>query len=100
MPAEERKLHFGVLSFTGTGHVNPLISLSQELVRRGNRVTFFDQPKIESRVREAGLSFVPVGISALAVKRTPPSSHSGLRSEISTLRCNLDAHSLRLAELS
>jgi MGT family glycosyltransferase len=90
MPAEEGKLHFGVLSFTGTGHVNPLISLSHELVRRGHRVTFFDQPKIESRVREAGLGFVPVGTRALAVKRTPPSSHSGLWSEIATLHYNLE----------
>jgi zeaxanthin glucosyltransferase len=90
MPAEERKLHFGVLSFTGTGHVNPLISLSQELAHRGHRVTFFDQPKIEFRVREAKLGFVPVGTRALAVKRTMPSSHSGLWSEISTLRCNLE----------
>jgi len=34
MSAEQRKWHFGVLTFTGTGHLNPFISLSQELVKR------------------------------------------------------------------
>ncbi len=90
MPAEEKKWHFGVLSFTGTGHLNPLISLSQELLRRGHKVTFFDKPKIESRVREAGLGFVPLGAGDLSVRKTLPTVHSGIWSEISTLRYNLE----------
>ncbi len=32
--------HFGVLSFKGTGHLNPLIALSRGLTARGHRVTF------------------------------------------------------------
>jgi zeaxanthin glucosyltransferase len=53
--------HFGVLSYKGTGHLNPLIALSRQLLTRGHRVTFFQTPDLESRVRRAGLEFFPVG---------------------------------------
>jgi zeaxanthin glucosyltransferase len=89
MPADRTKWHFGVLSFTGTGHLNPLIALSQELKNRGHRVTFFEKPKIEARIRQAGLEFIPIGATAAAKRLTPPSANSGLLSEISMLRFNL-----------
>ena len=57
MRAEPQSWHFGVLSFTGTGHFNPLIALCQELKQRGHRNTFFEKPKIEDRVRQAGFEF-------------------------------------------
>lgn len=63
--------HFGVLSYTGTGHLNPFISLSRRLQTRGHRVTFFQIPSIESRVRESGLEFVPIG------RITPSSQERG-----------------------
>ena len=53
--------HFGVLSYKGTGHLNPLIALSRRLVDRGHRVTFFQRPEVESEVRRNGLGFVPIG---------------------------------------
>jgi zeaxanthin glucosyltransferase len=89
MPIEQRKWHFGVLSFTGTGHVQPLIALSNELKRRGHEVTFFEKRKIEERVRLAGLNFVPIGAKGFTAKENPPSGASGIRSEIETLRFNL-----------
>jgi zeaxanthin glucosyltransferase len=55
--------HFGVLSYKGTGHLNPLIALSRQLVSRGHRVTFFQKPGVEAEVCRHGLEFVPVGTS-------------------------------------
>ena len=52
--------HFGVLSHSGTGHLNPLMALSGQLTARGHRVTFFQRPELESRVRQQGLEFHPI----------------------------------------
>ena len=91
MAAEHRARHFGVLSFTGTGHVNPLIALSQELKARGHKVTFFEKPKIAGRVRHAGLNFVPLNNDNQFLKSThPPAANRGIWSDISTLRFNLN----------
>jgi MGT family glycosyltransferase len=89
MRADHRKWHFGVLSFTGTGHLNPFLALSQELKARGHKVTFFEKPKIEGRVRQAGLEFVPVGANLATASNAPPNDPSGIRSEIAMLRFNL-----------
>ncbi len=89
MPIEEMKWHFGVLSVSGTGHVNSLMSLSREIVRRGHRVTFFDKPKIESRVREAGFGFVPLCAPTVPAHKKPLANDTGIWPEISTLRFNL-----------
>lgn len=90
MPAEQGKWHFGVLSFTGTGHLNPLISLSRELKDRGHKVTFFEKPKIEDRVRQAGLNFVSIAANRnFPEENKPPTNGSDLWSEISGLRFNL-----------
>ncbi|MFL6303404.1 MAG: glycosyltransferase [Candidatus Sulfotelmatobacter sp.] len=89
-PGEHKKWHFGVLSSTGTGHLNPLISLSQELQRRGYEVTFFDKPKIEDRVRQAGLRFFPIATNGHSPKvQELPLNGPGFWSEISALRFNL-----------
>jgi zeaxanthin glucosyltransferase len=53
--------HFGVLSLKGTGHLNPLIALSRQLVVRGHRVTFFQKPQLEDKVRSHGLEFTVIG---------------------------------------
>lgn len=89
MCTERRHWHFGVLSFTGTGHLNPLIALSQELTDRGHKVTFFEKPKIEERVRQAGLEFVPVGAGIASKRQVSRKHRSRLYAEISTLRFNL-----------
>src|ERR1035438_9121901 len=89
MLAEHKNWHFGVLPFTGTGHVNPLIALSQELKSRGHRVTVFEKPKIEERVRQAGLDFVPLrGMKPSKAEAAPP-RHSGILSDLATVRFNL-----------
>src|ERR1700689_4655717 len=90
MSPEPRIWHFGVLPFTGTGHLNPLIAVSQELVRRGHKVTFFEKPKVEDRVRRAGLEFVPIcGPKATTLRRAPKPG-MGMRVEIATLRFNVE----------
>lgn len=55
--------HFGVLSYKGAGHLNPLIALSHELVNRGHAVTFFLPSDKEDRVRRHRLGFVPIEMS-------------------------------------
>lgn len=77
--------HFGVLSYKGTGHLNPFIALSRELVNRGHRVTFFQTPDLEPRVRQAGLEFVPVGRGRSPEERRTESA-GAIMSEIAALR--------------
>jgi MGT family glycosyltransferase len=89
MPTDQQKWHFGVLSFTGTGHLTPLLSLAQELKNRGHRVTFFEKPKIKERVLQAGLEFIPIGAGANSEQKHPPKAHFNVLSELSTLRFNL-----------
>jgi MGT family glycosyltransferase len=54
--------HFGVLSYKGIGHLNPLIALSRQLVARGHRVTLFQHPELEQHVRARGLEFFPIDV--------------------------------------
>lgn len=89
MCPERSSLHFGVLPFTGTGHLNPFISLAQELKRRGHRVTFFEKPKIEDRVRNADLDFYPI-CGHNSYKRKKPSARGPkIWSDFTTMRFNL-----------
>ncbi len=60
---------FGVLSFSGTGHINPLICLARRLMARGHSVVFFHSPEIADIVRGQGLEFISIG-------NTPPHSHA------------------------
>jgi zeaxanthin glucosyltransferase len=53
--------HFGVLSYKGAGHLNPLIALSRQLVARGHDVTFIQTEELEERVRVHGLAFRSIG---------------------------------------
>jgi len=90
MAAEDVRRHFGVLSFTGAGHLNCLITLGLELQGRGHRVTFFEKSKIEKRIREAGLNFHALGRQESPFKGKGPSdSSSDARSELAALRFNL-----------
>jgi MGT family glycosyltransferase len=73
--------HFGVLSYKGTGHLNPLITLSRQLVARGHTVTFFHDAELEARIRSHGLEFVSIappagdsGEATRASRRRKPSS--------------------------
>lgn len=55
--------HFGVLSYQGAGHLNPLIALSLQLMARAHKVTFFLNAEAEDRIRTHGLGFVPIDAS-------------------------------------
>jgi zeaxanthin glucosyltransferase len=56
--------HFGVLSYHGAGHLNPLIALSRRLIARGHHVTLFQQPALEQQILRQGLEFFPVEFPA------------------------------------
>jgi zeaxanthin glucosyltransferase len=99
MSTEQKSWHIGVMSFTGTGHVNALILLSQHLKDRGHKVTFFEKPKIENRVRQAGLDFFPLEAGRSTFKETKAQlDNANLRSQLSTLQFNLQriTHDLEL----
>ena len=52
---------FGILSFTGTGHLHPLTALGRELARRDHTVTTFQIADVEHLIRAAGLRFHQIG---------------------------------------
>jgi MGT family glycosyltransferase len=47
------------LSVPAYGHLNPVLPIVAELVRRGHEVVVFDEPPFETAVRPTGASFVP-----------------------------------------
>src|ERR1700691_2970656 len=69
--------HFGVLSYKGTGHLNPLIALSRELLSRGHKVTFFQYPELEEVVRLQGLEFSAIGQCCSGKRRSKDRQRSG-----------------------
>ncbi|MBS1806343.1 MAG: glycosyltransferase [Acidobacteria bacterium] len=86
----DQRRHFGVLPFTGTGHLSAMVALGLELQGRGHRVTFFEKPKIERRIREAGLGFHAVGTRESPFKgKGPDIIAGGVISELRTLQFNI-----------
>jgi zeaxanthin glucosyltransferase len=81
--------HFGVLSFKGTGHLNPLIALSGRLVARGHRVTFLQKPELEERVRQHGLKFSPIGLCNSSSGGQGGRDQQRAPSGIAALRCGI-----------
>jgi zeaxanthin glucosyltransferase len=53
--------HIGVLTFPGTGHLNPIGALGRRLRQRGHDVTVFHIVDVEPMIRESGLNFVQIG---------------------------------------
>jgi zeaxanthin glucosyltransferase len=78
--------HFGVLSYRGAGHLNPLAALSRKLLLRGHRVTFFQAPDLESRVREYGFEFSPIGMATSSDKHPRINNGHSSTSGIADLR--------------
>jgi zeaxanthin glucosyltransferase len=89
MSADKRIWRFGVLSFTGTGHLNPLIALAQELKRRGHKVTFFERAKIGKRVLDSGLDFRQLSLPNATRQEPPRCDRPGISHELAMLRFNL-----------
>ena len=54
-------MHFGIVSPPVSGHLHPLSALGRELVSRGHRVTYFQLPDLEDKIRLEGLEFCPFG---------------------------------------
>jgi zeaxanthin glucosyltransferase len=83
--------HFGVLSYRGAGHLNPLIALSRRLIARGHRVTLFQHPALELHARIHGLEFFPIRVpgrrdsEAASARAGCCATHS-----LATLRSKLD----------
>jgi zeaxanthin glucosyltransferase len=67
--------HFGVLSYKGAGHLNPLITLSRQLVARGHRVTFVHDVELEARIRLHGLEFCAIAASIDRSQKDAQSRH-------------------------
>jgi zeaxanthin glucosyltransferase len=78
--------HFGVLSYKGIGHLNPFIALSRQLMARGHRVTFFQKPELEARVRQHGLQFSPIGGDISSGKQGQTDTQRSTLSGIAALR--------------
>ncbi len=53
--------HFGILSPSAIGHLNPMCTIGRELIQRGHRVTLFGVPDIQIKVAAAGLEFCEIG---------------------------------------
>src|ERR1700733_8491887 len=78
--------HFGVLSHSGMGHLNPLIALSRKLTSRGHRVTFFQNPQLESRVCQQEIRFSSLGTSTHSSEKYRGSKGTkSFRSRVGTL---------------
>ena len=47
-----------ILSVPAYGHLNPVLPIAKELVRRGHRVTVFNEASFEAMIRPTGADFV------------------------------------------
>ena len=71
-------MKIGFLSLPLSGHLNPMTALARNLQSRGNEVVFFGVPDVESAIRAAGITYVPV-----CEKVCPPGSLAKIYEPIS-----------------
>ena len=69
--------HIGVFCPPATGHLDPVGALGRELIGRSHRVTVFQIPDMESKVRAEQLDFYPIG-----EKIFPLGSHASVLAEL------------------
>ena len=69
--------HFGVFCPPATGHIDPVGALGRELISRGHRVTVFQIPDLEPKIRAEQLDFYPIGQGLF-----PLGSHAAYLSEL------------------
>ena len=53
-------MHIAIVSLGAFGHVNPTLSFTTELVKRGVRVTYFSTEDFRRIIEPTGAKFVPV----------------------------------------
>ncbi len=53
--------HFGIICPAESGHLNTMLPLAQELLRRGNRITFIGLQDAQEKTIAAGLEFRVIG---------------------------------------
>jgi UDP:flavonoid glycosyltransferase YjiC (YdhE family) len=51
----------GCFSYSGVGHVSPLLVPARRLQGRGHELVFFQRPDLESRLRAAQVPFAAYG---------------------------------------
>jgi zeaxanthin glucosyltransferase len=57
----------GCFSYSGVGHVSPLLSLAHQLQGRGHDLTFFQLPDLEARIRAADIRYAAYGADDMPV---------------------------------
>ena len=98
--------HFGILCPPAIGHLNPICALGKELQHRGNRVTLFQVPDIESKVTTTGLEFQAIGstefspgeVAKFYKELGEKSGLSGLRLIVSFFQKEMIMHFRRVPE--
>ncbi len=55
--ADRGKAHFGIITPPVSGHLHPFSALGRELQERGHRVTCFQMPDLEDKIRAEGIDF-------------------------------------------
>ncbi|MBE9211354.1 glycosyltransferase [Plectonema cf. radiosum LEGE 06105] len=53
--------YFGIICPPAIGHLNPMCALGKELKHRGHRVTLFQVPEMENKLKTTGLEFQQIG---------------------------------------
>lgn len=51
----------GCFSYSGVGHVSPLLALARKLQARGHELVFFQRPDLEARIRAVQVPFAAYG---------------------------------------
>lgn len=59
----------------GAGHINPMLGIVAELVRRGHRLTFWAPAMFADRIGETGARFEPVVSTWESIPGPPPQMH-------------------------
>jgi zeaxanthin glucosyltransferase len=60
-PQTRTMARIGCFSYSGVGHVSPLLALARRLQARGHELVFFQLPDLESRIRAGQVPFAAYG---------------------------------------
>ncbi|MGF1482538.1 MAG: glycosyltransferase [Cyanophyceae cyanobacterium] len=83
--------HFGILCMAGTGHINTMFPLGQELQRRGHRVTVLSASEVPMKA-EAGFNFCSVYSETIGRRKQP--SKTNKSSNLASLQQTLQRFAL------